>query len=140
MRVNDEQLGKPEIVYKGTKAAIEAAFATEGMHAWATDTHEQGYYSGSAWVWGGGAGASTFTDLTDTPADYTADGGKFVRVNAGETALEFAAIAGGGDVVGPASAVDGHLAVFDTTTGKLIKDGGAVPVGGGDVLEVQVFS
>jgi hypothetical protein len=36
---------------------------------------------------------------------------------------------GSGDVVGPASAVNGHLAVFDTTTGKLLKDGGAVPLG-----------
>ncbi len=35
--------------------------------------------------------------------------------------------AGTGDVVGPASAVDGHLAVFDGPTGKIIKDGGAVP-------------
>lgn len=34
---------------------------------------------------------------------------------------------GSGDVVGPASATDGHLAVFDTATGKLIKDGGAPP-------------
>lgn len=32
---------------------------------------------------------------------------------------------GSGDVVGPASAVNGHLAVFDGATGKLIKDGGA---------------
>ena len=29
-----------------------------------------------------------------------------------------------GDVVGPASAVDNNIAVFDSTTGKLIKDGG----------------
>lgn len=29
-----------------------------------------------------------------------------------------------GDVVGPASAVDGNLAAFDQTTGKLIKDSG----------------
>jgi hypothetical protein len=42
------------------------------------------------------------------------------------------AIPGGGDVVGPAGATDGHLAVFDTATGKLIKDGGP-PAGGGDV-------
>jgi hypothetical protein len=35
--------------------------------------------------------------------------------------------AGAGNVVGPASAVDNHLAVFDGTTGKLIKDGGAIP-------------
>lgn len=31
---------------------------------------------------------------------------------------------GSGDVVGPASAVDSQIAVFDTTTGKLLKDGG----------------
>lgn len=34
---------------------------------------------------------------------------------------------GSGDVVGPGSATNGHLAVFDGTTGKLIKDGGAPP-------------
>ena len=34
-----------------------------------------------------------------------------------------------GDVVWPASATDGHLAVFDTATGKLIKDWWAVPTG-----------
>ena len=34
---------------------------------------------------------------------------------------------GSGDVVGPASATDGNLVVFDGTTGKLIKDGGAPP-------------
>ena len=34
-----------------------------------------------------------------------------------------------GAVVGPASATGNHLAVFDGTTGKLIKDGGAAPTG-----------
>lgn len=38
--------------------------------------------------------------------------------------------AGLGNVVGPASATDGHLAVFDGPTGKLLKGGGA---GGGGV-------
>lgn len=33
-----------------------------------------------------------------------------------------------GAVSGPSSASDGHLAVFDGTTGKILKDGGAVPV------------
>jgi len=32
---------------------------------------------------------------------------------------------GAGDVVGPASAVDGNIATYDGTTGKLIEDGGA---------------
>jgi hypothetical protein len=38
--------------------------------------------------------------------------------------------AGTGDVIGPSSAVDGHLVVFDGTSGKLVK-GGGVPTGGG---------
>ena len=38
------------------------------------------------------------------------------------------------DVVGPTGATDGNLALFDGATGKLIKDGGAVPAGGGDVI------
>jgi len=45
-------------------------------------------------------------------------------------------------VHGPASATDAHLAVFDGATGKLIKDGGAVPTGGGadvDALILGVF-
>lgn len=34
---------------------------------------------------------------------------------------------GSGDVIGPASATNNHIAVFDGATGKLIKDGGAQP-------------
>jgi hypothetical protein len=41
----------------------------------------------------GGAGA--FTDLTDTPANYTGAAGKFVRVNVGADGLEFATVSGG---------------------------------------------
>ncbi|MHA2067803.1 MAG: hypothetical protein ACXABY_25855, partial [Candidatus Thorarchaeota archaeon] len=40
-------------------------------------------------IFGGGAGISTFTGLSDTPANYTGAGGDFVAVNAGETGLEF---------------------------------------------------
>ena len=35
------------------------------------------------------AGLSLFTALTDTPANYTSSGNKFVKVNSGATALEF---------------------------------------------------
>jgi len=38
---------------------------------------------------GGGGGSSTFTGLTDTPANYTGHAEKVVKVNAGETAVEF---------------------------------------------------
>ncbi len=41
--------------------------------------------------WGtGGSGASDFTDLSDVPSSYTGQANKVVRVNAAETALEFA--------------------------------------------------
>ena len=40
-------------------------------------------------VSGGGAGATTFTGLSDVPSSYTTHALKFTRVNAGETALEF---------------------------------------------------
>ena len=39
------------------------------------------------------ASATTFTGLTDTPADYTGAGSKVVRVNAGASALEFVGFA-----------------------------------------------
>lgn len=40
---------------------------------------------------GGGGGASDFTSLTDTPANYTGAGTQFLQVNAGETGIVFAA-------------------------------------------------
>lgn len=39
-----------------------------------------------------------------------------------------------GAVIGPASVTDGHIAVFDGTTGKLIKDSGVPVAGTGDVV------
>lgn len=39
---------------------------------------------------------AAFTDLSDTPSTLTGVGGRFVKVNAGGTALEFVADAGGG--------------------------------------------
>ena len=49
----------------------------------------------------GGGGSSTFTGLTDTPANFTSQGGKFVAVNSGASALEFVdAPSGGGSTSG----------------------------------------
>ena len=53
----------------------------------------------SATTKGGGAGSSTFLGLTDTPSSYTGQALKVARVNAGETAIEFATLAGGGDAL-----------------------------------------
>ncbi len=63
-------------------------------------------------------------------ATGTPTGAKFVRDDG-----VLAVPPGAGDVVGPGSSVDSHLALFDGTTGKLIKDGGAAPSGAntGDV-------
>ena len=44
----------------------------------------------------GDAGSSTFTGLTDTPAALTGQAGKYLQVNTGESALEFADAPSGG--------------------------------------------
>lgn len=62
-----------------------------------------------------------------------ADAGSYFTGTDVEAALqELGAALGGvgsGDVVGPASATNNHLVVFDGITGKLIKDGGVAPTG-----------
>lgn len=45
---------------------------------------------------------------------------------------------GSGDVVGPASAVDGNVVLFDTTTGKLIKDSGSTLVIAGTMTDTRL--
>jgi len=47
----------------------------------------------------GGGGTTTFLGLTDTPNAYTGEALKVVQVNAGETALEFVTLSGGGDAL-----------------------------------------
>jgi len=47
----------------------------------------------------GGGGVSTFLELTDTPDAFTGQGGLSVRVNAGATALEFAALPAASETV-----------------------------------------
>ena len=53
-------------------------------------------WNGSDYAWvddqtggGGGGGSTTFTGLTDTPANFTSQAGKYLKVNAGATALEY---------------------------------------------------
>ncbi len=53
---------------------------------------------------------------------FKADGKLYYKNDAG-TEVEVGS--GSGDVVGPSSATDENIAVFDSTTGKLIKDGGS---------------
>ena len=76
----------------------------------------------------GRGGATAFTGLTDAPTSYSGAGSKFVKVNAGATALEFVTVSASGDVVGPASATDNAVVRFDATTGKLVQNS-AITVG-----------
>lgn len=59
-------------------------------------------------------------------ATLTGNGLKYLRVNAGETAVEYATVSGSGDVVGPASSTDNAVTRFDGTTGKLVQNSGVI--------------
>lgn len=62
-----------------------------------TDDHLMLIYDGAMWAdtsGGGGAGATTFLALTDTPAAYGGHAGHLPAVNAGESALQWIAAAG----------------------------------------------
>lgn len=90
MKLNDRQLGRPQILYRGTKAHIQSLpNPEEGMIAYATDTNELGSFDGNYWSWGSSGGSSTFIDLTDTPSSYTGHSYKLLRVNQNETGIEF---------------------------------------------------
>lgn len=49
----------------------------------------------------GSPGASAFIDLTDVPSSYVGASLQTVRVNAGETGLEFATVDGGSGLTQP---------------------------------------
>jgi len=72
-----------------------------------------------------GTGVNTAAKLT------VGANGKVLMAASGEaTGLKWDTPAGGGDFVGPAGATNGNLVVFDGVTGKLGKDGGAIPASG----------
>ncbi|MCK4447773.1 MAG: hypothetical protein KAW56_11930 [Candidatus Marinimicrobia bacterium] len=76
---------------------------TDGAAVW-TETTQSG-------------GGGTFTGLSDTPANYTGQAGKYTKVNAGETALEFGTPAGAGTVTTSGTPVQYDYARFtDATT------------------------
>lgn len=95
-----------------------------GLDAWSALSY---FSAAGAVAWGAITGTlSAQTDLqaalnarlTDAPSDGT----QYARQNGAWAAV--AGAAGSGDVVGPASSVNDRIAVFNGTTGKLLKDGG----------------
>jgi hypothetical protein len=89
-------------------------------------------FTGTLPVANGGTGQTTYTNgqllignttgNTLTKATLTAGSGISVTNGAGSITIASTVT---GDVVGPASATDGAVALFDGTTGKLLKNGGA---------------
>ena len=75
--------------------------------------------SGTVYAFTGLTGSHT--RLIDGTAAFI--GGAGISISTGSNgAITFAATSGGGDVFGPASATDGAVALFDTGTGKLLKN------------------
>ena len=105
-------------VNSSTSAGAVSSGAGQNMQVWKTDA-----YGVPGWRPDeGGVEASTFILLSDTPADYAGQGNKYVRVKAAENGLEFATLAGGGDVLGPAFSVDHSIARWNGTDNKTIQD------------------
>lgn len=65
---------------------------------------------------GGGSGATNFLALSDTPSVYTGAALQVVRVNAGETGLEFATVSGTGSYKTIEIPFDSGAASFSSTT------------------------
>ena len=74
------------------------------------------FWDGAQWVQLPSALANTFLGLNDTPASYSGQAGKTLRVNAGETGLEFVAPSG-------ASAYAGSFEQLTPPTVAQIPDG-----------------
>ncbi len=73
MQQGDKQLGKPQILYKDTKANITAlSGVAEGAVAYATDTDEIGTYNGTTWDWLGISSALAHIASTSNPHAVTA--------------------------------------------------------------------
>ena len=70
-----------------------------------------------------GADGAPGADGQGVPAGCTA-GQVLRKIDGTDYNTEWGTPAGGGDVVGPASSVADHVALFDGATGKLLKDGG----------------
>lgn len=87
------------------------------------------------WATPAGGGSSTFITLTDAPSSYTGQAGKAVRVNVGETGLEFFAASGSGTVTSVAISLPTGLVVSGspiTSAGTL-----AVTLDTGYVIPLQ---
>lgn len=78
MKINDQQFGRPQILYKAAKAQIEATPNPQaGMIAFATDTNQIGIYTSGGWQWGTGGG-DMLKAIYDTDNDGIVDAAESV--------------------------------------------------------------
>lgn len=83
-------LGAGEGIYSGkTGVALDFKSLVAGSNISLSSDADTITITGTA------GGATTFLDLTDAPSSYSAQGIKYVRVNVGETGLEFHTLAKG---------------------------------------------
>jgi hypothetical protein len=91
---------------------------------------KDGSTSGALALGGGTTGTITLqapASVTGTgtytlPSAYPAAASGYYLTSNLSGALNWVAVTGGGDVVGPSISTDGNFAVFDSTTGKIIKE------------------
>jgi len=102
---------------------------------WQSDPITTGY--GGTGLTGISALSIWVANSANTLTEVTATAGQSVRVNAGGTAWEAYTPSGTGDVVGPASATDNAVVVFDGTSGKLVKNS-AVTISSGTIVAASV--
>ena len=70
MKLNDQQLGIPETIYKGLSTDIEVQCTNPGMIAFATDLNKYGYRNDIEWIWGTGITEVSWNEITDKPDTF----------------------------------------------------------------------
>jgi len=134
------RLNSTTLVQEGNGVPTHEAERSTQYHD--LDTGKVHINSDGATTWveiGTGGGATTFLGLTDTPASYAGQALKVTRVNAGETALEFAAAAGGAALTvqeEDGAPIDTAVTIIRVPNGMLVDNGagdvslmGAGPIG-----------
>lgn len=116
--------GSDEFLYNGstiTSIPLSDTTAMMGTSLW------QYTASGGYWVLLGAVVAPDSTDIVDST---TVGRAVLTAADAAAARATLGVGTGAGDVVGPATAVDSNIALFDTTSGELLKDAGkGVPAG-----------
>lgn len=134
------------VYYAHSNAWVKMLDTTSSIGA-LTDTTIAGINDGEVLVWntsnsrfepgagggGGGGGSSTFVGLTDTPSNFSAAGGKLVRVNSGATALEYSTAVTAAEVSGITLSALSDVSSTAASSGDVLKWDGSQWAPGTDI-------